>query len=192
MRNLKIRFVSAVLGSAMTAITSPVSAAPMTYTFDVTVVEVIEVGINPVYNFGTSIPPSQTFTGTFTTDDTGEFISDLQITIGGVDVASAYPSAGGLLFDQLGWNYKAANTSGAACCAPGESTIELGFELGIDVGSFAVHFPTTGLPGIIWTGTASAARLVPEPGTLLLLATGLLGLTGYRWQQRRREGTQVG
>ena len=32
---------------------------------------------------------------------------------------------------------------------------------------------------------------VPEPGTFLLLGSGLLGLAGYRWHQRRREGTQV-
>lgn len=33
---------------------------------------------------------------------------------------------------------------------------------------------------------------VPAPTTFLLMASGLLGLVGYRWHQRRREGTQVG
>ncbi len=33
---------------------------------------------------------------------------------------------------------------------------------------------------------------VPEPSTILLLSTGLLGLAGYRWSKRRREGTQLG
>ncbi len=32
---------------------------------------------------------------------------------------------------------------------------------------------------------------VPEPTTMLLFTTGLLGLSGYRWHQRRRERTQV-
>jgi len=35
-------------------------------------------------------------------------------------------------------------------------------------------------------------RPVPEPSTLLLSVSGLLGLAGYRWHQRRRERTQVG
>ncbi len=33
---------------------------------------------------------------------------------------------------------------------------------------------------------------VPEPSSILLLASGIAGLAGYRWQQRRREGTQLG
>ena len=33
---------------------------------------------------------------------------------------------------------------------------------------------------------------VPEPSTALLITTGLLGLAGYRWSQRRRERLQAG
>ncbi len=33
---------------------------------------------------------------------------------------------------------------------------------------------------------------VPEPSAALLFMTGLLGLAGYRWHQRRREGAQAG
>ena len=40
---------------------------------------------------------------------------------------------------------------------------------------------------------ASDPRLqaVPEPAAIVLFATGIIGLGGYRWHQRRREGTQV-
>ena len=40
--------------------------------------------------------------------------------------------------------------------------------------------------------TAAAAATVPEPSTYLLFGSGLLGLAGYRWSQRRRERTQLG
>ena len=42
------------------------------------------------------------------------------------------------------------------------------------------------------TITAKTTSPVPEPTTMMLFGTGLLGLAGYRWHQRRREGTQLG
>jgi len=38
----------------------------------------------------------------------------------------------------------------------------------------------------------SSIQPIPEPTTLLLLSTGLLGLAGYRWSQRRRDPPQEG
>jgi len=32
---------------------------------------------------------------------------------------------------------------------------------------------------------------IPEPGTILLFGTGLIGLAGYRWAQRRRDFSHV-
>ncbi len=55
---------------------------------------------------------------------------------------------------------------------------------------------TTGSPFFNFAQFTASASVnqapVPEPGTILLLSSGLLGLAGYRWQQRRREGTQIG
>ncbi len=56
------------------------------------------------------------------------------------------------------------------------------------VGTYTATFVSNGLD---LSATNDHFSPVPEPSTILLLSTGLLGLAGYRWQQRRREGTQV-
>ena len=47
--------------------------------------------------------------------------------------------------------------------------------------------PAQGLTG----AKLNKLNAVPEPGTIVLLASGLLGLAGYRWQQQRRAGVQT-
>ena len=42
-----------------------------------------------------------------------------------------------------------------------------------------------------WSLTEKQTSQIPEPTTLLIMSTGLLGLAGYRWHQRRRGGTQI-
>lgn len=42
------------------------------------------------------------------------------------------------------------------------------------------------IPLVLTAAPDPDVALVPEPGTALLCMTGLLGLTGWRWRQRRR------
>ncbi len=58
-------------------------------------------------------------------------------------------------------------------------------------GTWTAALLTGGTPPPGASGTFTQTP-VPEPTSMLLLASGLLGLAGYRWQQRRREGSQVG
>ncbi len=82
---------------------------------------------------------------------------------------------------------------------PSMFNIVVGVELGVDLGvippsnqtflweivSGDVMGPNNG-QGIV-TATTPPGSAVPEPGTALLLATGLLGLAGYRWTQRQHQ-----
>jgi len=46
--------------------------------------------------------------------------------------------------------------------------------------------------GNTWAVWTEAHHAVPEPATSVLLTSGLLGIAGYRWRQRRQAGAQVG
>jgi hypothetical protein len=56
---------------------------------------------------------------------------------------------------------------------------------------FFVLDSNEGNPILLLSASGDIAS-VPEPSSLSLIAIGLLGLAGYRWQQRRREGLQIG
>ena len=43
----------------------------------------------------------------------------------------------------------------------------------------------TSNPGTTWQLEAVTNQLAPEPGVLMLLATGLIGLLAYAWRKRR-------
>jgi hypothetical protein len=54
----------------------------------------------------------------------------------------------------------------------------------LKVGS-SLALPPGGGAGLSGGGMSLSASIVPEPGTLILLVTGLLGLLGYAWRKRK-------
>ncbi len=76
-------------------------------------------------------------------------------------------------------------------------TVTPGTTNGLNVGTTEVNFPTTGNivgAGLYCTGPAAALCIdnfqisgtaIPEPSTLMLCATGLIGLLAYAWRKRK-------
>ena len=61
------------------------------------------------------------------------------------------------------------------------------FQMGFNTGD-----PGFGGESLTWARWTISSQPVPEPSSVLLLASGLLGLAGYHWRQRRQAGLQVG
>jgi hypothetical protein len=169
--------------------TSP--AATITYTIDVTVTAAPNApGAFVAWTFAT-LPA--TFSGTFEADDTvAGPISNLQLIIGGVDVATTHPNVAQNLFNPAGivliW--------GAQDPSSGESAVSLGRPFGsvpVDYAvafdnSFFVPFDPYFTSTQNWVGTFTIIgppAAVPEPGALLTAAPALLGLFLLRRRRSR-------
>ena len=83
-------FIWGALVAALCIPISPATATPISWNIEVTVNTAPGgLGFGPAFTFGT-LPES--FSGTFTADDTlSGPISNLSLTVGGVDIPSAFP-----------------------------------------------------------------------------------------------------
>ncbi len=106
----------------------------------------------------------------------------------GADFAKAPAPADliGVVFVGLNWSGDLTN-SGGTLTTLGPVTGYIG--QCTDIVCSRRNIPVANVPSNSW---AITGQPVPEPTTLALFASGLLGLAGYRWHQRRRERAQVG
>ena len=169
------------------AVPNSASASIKTYAISVTVTSAPNApGAFEPWTFGT-LP--ETTQGTFNADDTASgFISNLQLTVGGLDIATTLPFQFINSFDPstLDLLFIAVNSAGDSAVVLTSGFIGPGgFAEGIDstlTGPFDPFFGNTQN----WEGTIQIQG-VPEPSTLFLFGSGLIGVLGYCRRQQKRK-----
>ena len=172
-RTTKRLFASVLLGTAMMGFTTPTFAIPIAGT----------------YNFTSSI-----LTGSFTSD--GAKLTDWNFTTRPTTITffNLTPNTTILFNNQnrFGQRNPASPFAEIEIFWNGTNTTNLQnrVERTVIVPPGVPEFRTR----VNLNGTATRVQVspIPEPTTLLLTATGLLALAGYRWRQRRGQGVQVG
>lgn len=119
--------------------------------------------------------------GTATIDITTGMVEDASFTAGGLASGGVDQQAGAEVY--LGTNSAALSFSAASLIGYTGSTFNLRTASDLYVGSVTA----TGATG----STTLAAAVTPEPASLLLLCSGLLGVSGLLWRQRLSRGNAI-
>jgi len=144
----------------------------------------IGVGIRVSWQGGpasaTAVAPNSDF-GLYSSSSVETTYADLsEFALSGVTATETYPGSGVYSVPVGTFTFAPGATGGVTTL----TTADIDPDNNGDTATAVYNGVSTSLDTLIINGTATIT-VTPEPSTLVLLATGLLGLLAYAWQKRR-------